>query len=120
MRKKYTSYGRKDMSKKYTSYVLLGVLAIFVLLLNTVPALADSNGNLRIDSSPQGASVYVLYGANPGKYVGTTPFYLQQGTYASSTYFKAVKPGYKQGMFPLYNFNYYYSPYVVVYLNPIN
>lgn len=106
------------MSRKYTSYVLLGVLAIFVLLLNTVPALADSNGNLRIDSSPQGASVYVLYGANPGKYVGTTPVVIAQGVYQSGTWFKMVKPGYKQGNFPIYNYM-YSQPYILGYLNPI-
>ena len=119
MRKNNTSYGRKDMSKKYTSYVLLGVLAIFVLLLNTVPALADANGRVRIESGPvDGAAVYVLYGAHPGEYVGTTPFYLQQGVYASGTWFKMVRPGYKQANYPMYNYM-YSGTYIRVKLNPI-
>jgi hypothetical protein len=107
------------MNKKHRSYLLLGVLGIFVLLLNTVPTLADSNGNLRIESSPTGANVYVLYGANAGKYVGTTPFVLAQGVYQSGTWFKMVEPGYKQGNFPIYSYM-YQQPYIRGYLNPIN
>ena len=112
--------GGKNGGKKYKSHVMLGVLGvlgIFVLLLNTSPALADSNGILRIESDPVGADVYILLGPNAGEYVGTTPFSISLSDAPLSTYLKIVKPGYYQGIFALNSYM-FKQPYVKAYMVP--
>ena len=106
------------MNKNSTKYVLFGVLAILVLLLNTSTALADINGNLRIQSTPTGANVYVLYGPLAGQLVGTTPFTLANNALPLPIYLKAIKPGYYQGTFALQSYMFSRN-YINVYLVPL-
>ncbi len=107
------------MNKKYTSYVLLGVLATFVLLLSTSPTLANpsTNGLITISSTPNGADVYVLFGPNEGKYLGTTPFTYDPS--GGTVWVKFVKPGYQTSMAPIYSWYPQYTNMINAILTPI-
>lgn len=106
------------MDKKNTIYIILGVIAIFNLLLLSIPASADSNGLLRIESDPTGADVYVKYGIDAGKYLGNTPFYYDPALNGGVTYMKFVKPGYRDAIGIVFK---YMSTleFTVIYLNPL-
>ena len=106
------------MNKRNTSYVMLGVLAITVLLLNTIPTLADSNGMLRIESSPNGADAYVKYGPDAGKYLGITPFLYNPTLNGGVTYITLKKPGYRDSTGVVFKYMAKLD-FTKIYLNPI-
>ncbi len=109
------------MVKKYTKYTLLGVLGIFVLLMNTNLTLAESNVKVTTITNgaiTNGADVYIEYGVNHGQYLGTTPLLVDPTLYGGTVYLKFVKPGFKDGHFIVYSYMSRY-PYISVILNPL-
>ena len=85
-----------------------------------VPTPEPNNGKLLINSEPMGADVYVKYGQDAGKYLGTTPLYYNPALNGGVTYMKFVKQGYKVGNSVVYNYMVpptYFQIYV--YLNHI-
>ncbi len=110
------------MIKKYKNYALLGILGIFILLLNTIPTLAESNVKVTTITNgviTNGADVYVEYGVNHGQYLGTTPLLVDPTLYGGVVYLKFVEPGFKDGHFAVYSYMARY-PYISVYLNPLS
>ena len=77
--------GGKNMNKRYTSHVMLGVIAMSVLLLSASPIMA---GSVTIDTNPSGATATL-----GGKSLGATPVTIDTTT-LSSTYLRLTKTGY--------------------------
>ncbi len=83
------------MNKKYTSYVILGVIAMSVLLLSASAAMA---GTLTINSNPSGAAVTL-----GGKNLGTTPVSIDPTAYPSPSFIILSKSGYTSKNVAIYN-----------------
>lgn len=106
------------MNKKYTSYVILGVLAIATMLLFSAPTMADANGLIEVRSDPPGAKAFVKYGTDAGKYLGETPFYYDPTLNGGVTYITFVKPGYRNSTGVIFKYMTRLE-YTIVYLNKI-
>ncbi len=103
------------MNRKCTSYVMLGVLAMSVLLLSTSPTLAANP--LKIESDPTGADVYLYGGVHSGQYLGKTPIYFDVNSNGGINFLKLVKSGYNDGATGVFK-SYSMFPFIRVYLNP--